>query len=166
MNEFFTRVLNQFHSRCKSEVSFSVAVAPTLALTPFTSSMDKRKCLRSNKALSCWRSIEKSTVTDLSRRKLYQAPLFSDIARAFLSVQSSSAFPERLFSDAGNYEGSLRQHAESSFEELLLMIRSYVQEHVRTSPRQQSFLSGLAQAVRDLAEEIATERGRRTVQTK
>ena len=96
----------------------------------------------SSSALAWWHTIEKATVSDLRRRKLYQAPLFMDLDRAFLSIQSSSASAERLFSDSGSYVVSNRQHTDSSIEEMLLMIRSYVQDRVRASNGQNSFLVG------------------------
>jgi len=55
------------------------------------------------------------------------------MARAFLSIQSSSTPVERLFSDSGVYEGSesitqnLSDVANSSIEEMLFTIRSHVQ---------------------------------------
>jgi len=84
----------------------------------------------SNTALMWWSSIEKSTGTDLRKKKLYQASLFTDMARAFLSTQASPASAERLFSDSGIYEGSRRHHADSFVEEMLFIIRSFVMQHI------------------------------------
>ncbi len=44
-----------------------------------------------NYALDWWRSVENSSVVDLRKRRLSLAPLFLDAARAFLSIQTSSA---------------------------------------------------------------------------
>ncbi len=59
-----------------------------------------------NYALDWWRSVENSSVVDLRERRLSLAPLFLDAARAFLSIQASSASAERLFGDAGYQEGT------------------------------------------------------------
>ncbi len=64
-----------------------------------------------NTALNWWRSIENSTARDLSKRKLYFVILFVDVARAYLSIQASSASAEHLFGDAGYQEGTRRQPA-------------------------------------------------------
>ncbi len=44
--------------------------------------------------LDWWRSVKNSSVADLRKRRLSLAPLFLDAARAFLSIQASSASAE------------------------------------------------------------------------
>ena len=77
------------------------------------------------------------------------------MARAFLSIQASSAPVERLFSDSGNYEGARRQHPDSSYEEMLFIIRGFVQQSLESPASQPNFISGRAQNVKDLAKKIA-----------
>ncbi len=110
-----------------------------------------------NYALDWWRSVENSSVVDLRKRRLSLAPLFLDAARAFLSIQASSASAERLFGDAGYQEGTRRQGTGSPVTEMLLMVRSYVVAHLNSPSRQTGFISNRAQAVKELAEAIATE---------
>ncbi len=72
-------------------------------------------------------------------------------------MQSSSASTERLFGNAGCQGGFRRQHTESSVTEMLFMSRSFAHSRTDNAPKQQEFLSSRAQAVKDLAEEIAGE---------
>ena len=108
-------------------------------------------------ALQWWYGIEHSNVTDLRRRKLYMAPMFIEVARAFLSIQASSAAAERLFGDAGYNEGIRRQHTADSMTEMLLMIRSYILSYIECSGTQKSFLSSRAQMTVDLADKISKQ---------
>ncbi len=85
------------------------------------------------------------------------APLFLDAARAFLSIQASSASAERLFGDARYQKGIRRQGTGSPATEMLLMVRSYVVAHLNSPSRQTGFIGNRAQAVKELAEAIATE---------
>lgn len=48
--------------------------------------------------LSC--SIVHGNVTDLRKKKIYLAPLYIELAGAFLSIQASSAVAERFFGDS------------------------------------------------------------------
>lgn len=95
------------------------------------------------------------TVLELRKLKLYPAPLFTDIARGYLSIPASSASAERLFGDAGYQQGARRQHETSSVTEMLLMIRSYVKARIADHQAQNGILSGRADSVRFLAEQIA-----------
>lgn len=112
-------------------------------------------CQEPNAALNWWRTIENSRDSDLRKRKMYLAPLFIDAARAFLSVQASSASAERLFGDAGYCEGTRRKHGESSVTEMLLMIRSYVRAQIDYASTHNAFLSSRAHFLKDLAFKIA-----------
>ena len=76
---------------------------------------------------------------------------------SLLSIQASSAAAERLFGDAGYYEGLRRQNTESSYTEMLLLIRSFVSSRIDGATKQVGFLSSRAQVVKDTAEEIARE---------
>ena len=53
---------------------------------------------------------------------------FAEPARAYLSIQASSASAERLFGDAGYQEGVRRQHVETGIAEMLLTIRYLIQQ--------------------------------------
>jgi len=85
---------------------------------------------KSETALSWWWSIENSKVRDLQDRRLLSTCEFVDAARAFLSVQASSASTERLFGDAGHFEGDRRQHCDPALTEMLLTIRSFVSSRI------------------------------------
>ncbi len=80
-----------------------------------------------------------------------------DAARAFLLVQASSTSAERLFQDAGYQEGTCRQGTGSPVTEMLLMVRSYVVADLNSPSRRTGFMTNRAQAVKELAEAIATE---------
>jgi len=108
-----------------------------------------------NNALLWWREVENSTGAMLRKRKVFQASLFTEMARAFLSIQASSAPVERLFSDSGLYEGNRRHHGNSSIEEMLFTIRSCVQQRIMSRKGQSLFISAHAEAVMDFATEIA-----------
>jgi len=79
------------------------------------------------------------------------------MARAFLSMQSSSAPVERLFSDSGLYEGNRRNHANSSLSEMLYSIRSCVQERILAYQHQGMFISAKSETVMAFAKEIAVK---------
>lgn len=111
--------------------------------------------MEANAALEWWNSIENGSVTDLRNRNLLLAPLFIDLARAFLCIQASSASIERVFGDAGYQEGSRRQHTQDSVTEMLFLIRSFVKSRIESATRQTEFLSRRANGVKELAEEIA-----------
>eukprot|EP00171_Calliarthron_tuberculosum_P003336 IDg3336t1 len=109
-------------------------------------------------ALDWWKNIENSTVVNLRKRRLSLAPIFLDAARAFLSIQASSASAERLFGDAGYQEGARRQATGSSVTEMLLMVRSYVATYLSRTPLVQArFISSHGQAVKNLAADLAGE---------
>ena len=72
------------------------------------SNVRKNGRLHPNEALEWWKWADTSSTSDLRQRKLYLAPLFIEAARAYLSIQASSASAERLFGDAGYYEGARR----------------------------------------------------------
>ena len=80
-------------------------------------------------------------------------------ARAYLSIQASSAAAERLFGPAGTQEGQRRQQTEPAMSEMLLTIRYVVM--LRTSPKvvrlywQSSSLSVKGTLISELATEIA-----------
>ncbi len=93
----------------------------------------------------------------MCKRKFYLALLFLNVARAYLSVQPSSASAEPLFGDVDYQEGFRRQRGESPVTEMLLLIRSFVHSRIDKAPKQQGFLSSRAQAVKDVAEEIPGE---------
>jgi len=80
--------------------------------------------------------VEQSNALPLRKKDLFQATLFLEMTRAFLSIQSSSAPAERLFSDSGIYEGNRRHHANAPVEEMLFTIRSYVQQRIMSSEGQ------------------------------
>jgi len=69
------------------------------------SQLEEKGRTNANFALTWWREVEVSTGPELRKKKIFQASLFTEMARAFLSMQSSSAPVERLFSDSGLYEG-------------------------------------------------------------
>ena len=108
-----------------------------------------------NFAQTWWYNIENSSVKELRKNKLYGAPIFIDCARAFLSIQASSAPAERLFSDAGFQEGARRQIEESCMTEMLLFVRNFVSKRLSDPSTQRGFISGPANAMRQAAEEIA-----------
>lgn len=110
-----------------------------------------------NHSLTWWRDVEMSTGAVLRKKKLFQATLYTEMARAFLSIQSSSAPVERLFSDSGLYEGNRRHHANSSLSEMLFTIRNCVHERILASRHQRMFISGKAEAVMAFAKEIAAK---------
>lgn len=112
---------------------------------------------RTNCTLDWWREVESRTVAELRWERLYFAPLLVDVARAFLSIQASSASAERLFGDAGHGESDRRLHGDSPITEMMLFIRSYVQESLSQKHLQRIFLSGKGQCMKDLAEKIASE---------
>ncbi len=104
-----------------------------------------------NPVLDWRRTIENSTVMDLRKEKLYLAPLFLEAAHAFLSIQASSAFAERLFGDAGFRERARRQTGDPSVTEMLLLIRSYVHSRLDSAHRQRGFIRRRAQAFKEIA---------------
>ena len=108
-----------------------------------------------NAALEWCKAVENLSVIELRRKKLYLAPIFIDAARAYLSVQASSAAAEGLFSDAGHLEGTRRTQCDTSVTEMLLFIRSYVKMHLSRAPAQKGFLSGKAGSVKSIAVDIA-----------
>ena len=110
-----------------------------------------------NYCLKWWSNVENATVPELLSSKLYLAPLFTDGARAFLSIQSSSAQVERLFSVSENYEGARRHHGESAIQEMLFSIKSYVTERSASSSGQTLFLSRKVQAIEKIAQEISVQ---------
>ena len=110
-----------------------------------------------DETLSWWHTVENSKVRDLQTRQMLSACEFMGIARAFLSVQASSASAERLFGDAWHQEGDRRQHADPALAEMLLMIRSYVTSLTQVSTPQSPFLSKRAQILIELASIITEE---------
>lgn len=108
-------------------------------------------------SLKWWANIENSSVIELRRRRLYTAPLLIDVARAFLSIQASSAAAERLFGDAGHNEGDRRQHCDDTMTEMLLTIKSFVYSFLENAKTQSSFLTSRAQTVKDLVNIICEE---------
>lgn len=109
-----------------------------------------------NFTLDWWCDIERSSVVTIRKRKLSHAPICIDVARAFLSIQASSASGERLFGDAGYQEGSRRQTCHQSLSDMLLLIRSYVLHRLKMSNNQSFFLGGRAQTVKELAIQVAS----------
>ncbi len=77
--------------------------------------------------------------------------------RAFISIQTPSASAERLFGDARYQKGTLRQGTGSFVTGMLLMVRTYVAAHQNSPFKQTGFINNCAQAVKELAETIATE---------
>lgn len=77
----------------------------------------------------------------LQDSNLLLAPLFIDLARAFLSIQVSSASVERIFGDAGYQEGNRRQKVEDSVTEMQLTIRSFVKSRIDSEKHQKEFLT-------------------------
>ena len=112
-------------------------------------------------ALDWCRPMEHGSVTSLCDKNLLFAPIFIDLARAFLSAQSSSASCERLLGDSGHQEGQRRQQTEDMVSEMLLMIPSSVKSKRRESGAQKGFPSAPADAVKQLAEQVTV----RIVQT-
>ncbi len=54
-------------------------------------------------------------------------------------------------------EGNRRRVTGSSVAEMFLMVRSYVDTQINSPPKQVGFISSRAQAVKELAENIAIE---------
>lgn len=108
-------------------------------------------------SLVWWKHIETSNVVDLCRWKLFMAPLFFDVARAYLSIQASSPPAERLFEDAGYQEGTRVHATGSSVTEMLHTRPSHVARYLSKSTHQQGFLKRRGKSVRDLAEGIAKD---------
>ena len=90
------------------------------------------------------------------------APMFIDLARAFLSIQASSAAAERLFGDAGYNEGFRRQNNGDTVTEMLLVIRSFLMSHIENARSQTSFLSARSQSIVNLTDEICSEMDKAT----
>ena len=110
-----------------------------------------------NAALTWWHAIENSSILQLRKQKLYFAPLFTEAALGYLSIQASSASTERLFGEAGLQKGTRHQHTDSTLTEMLLIIRSYVRTRMQDCSAQNGFLSRRAQCVKELSEDIARE---------
>ncbi len=106
--------------------------------------------------LQWWRNIEKGNIRELTKKRLYSAPLFVDAARAFLSIQASSASAERLFSDSGNQEGSRRHHGDPAYAEMLLFIRTFTKSRLECGMgTQRGFTSFRADKFMELCREVA-----------
>ncbi len=110
-----------------------------------------------NGALDWRHAIENCAVIDLRKQKLYLAPMFLEAARAFLSMQASSASAERLFGDSGYQEGARRQTGDSSVTAVPLLIRSYIHLRLDSAPRHGGFICGQAQVWKGLAIKAAQE---------
>lgn len=114
-----------------------------------------------NEALRFWRKIANARSGELAAEKIQLVPFLMDAARAYLSIQASSASAERLFSDAGLQEGARRQHTDPSMSEMLLTMRHLVM--MRTRPEilrnlpQTGSLGVSATVIYNLAVEIATK---------
>lgn len=84
-------------------------------------------------ALSWWKAIEESLVLDICEKILALVPLFFDCARAFVSIHASSASVERLFGEAVHQEGTRRTSKSFSVTEMLLIVRSCVENRIHNS---------------------------------
>lgn len=81
-------------------------------------------------ALLWWSAIEHVNVIDLLKNQLCLAPRFINLARAYLSIQESSAVVERFFGDAAYHKGSIKHHQEDAMVEMLLMIGIFVRSRL------------------------------------
>lgn len=130
-----------------------------LVLNKMRADLDAHHRREPAEALAFWRWIDTASATDLNEAGQSTSVFLIDVARAYLSIQASSAPAERLFSDAGLQEGARRQHTDPSTSEMLLTIRHLV--IMRTRPdllanvAQRGPLSVEATAIYNLAVEIA-----------
>lgn len=114
-----------------------------------------------DEALAWWRNMSNVTASELQQRKISSVLHFLEPARAYLSIQASSASAERLFGDAGFQEGIRRQHTDPSMAEMLLTIRYLVMQRTdpsvvqRLGAAQSGSLSVRATLITNLATEIA-----------
>lgn len=77
---------------------------------------------KNNIVLYWLRTIDKSTVVDLRKKKMYLETLFLETVRSFLSMQASLASSMRLFGDSGYQEIALRLTFDSSVTEMPIFI--------------------------------------------
>lgn len=112
---------------------------------------------KAEEALLWWQRLEGTDLQVLMRRKLLSALYLLPMARAYLSIQATSASAERLFGDAGYQQGNRRQHQMADMSEMLFAIRGCVKKAIDEAPPKgiATSLSQRASAVQQLARDIA-----------
>lgn len=80
-----------------------------------------------NQSLQYWRRIANSSYNEMERNGTLSTRRFAKAARAYLSLQATSASAERLFGVAGYQEGSRRTSSSTDHTEMLLLIRALIQ---------------------------------------